>query len=356
MKPKENSPSNEFLINTPNSIPLSSLNQTKNISIIPSYEAEENNMIESQEGDDLNDFINFDVSFFLSNDIYKNIVGDDDNSDNKNNINSNNNSICNTNQKDKNSSGINNINDNYLELNQNNIPGFQNINDNNKDINLELNNNLNNLEENNFSKVDNFNQDNNSFSALNNYNYNNTNYLVNNNTPINIQYNNNISNNYIYSPNYTNLTNYPQIPNNQPLFSYQNSLITQNITNNYIFNNNSEIPAFYYQNKYKNNKLSLYKIKKKNYNKPKKKKPFNEYITIMFGRRGWICELCNNFNYETRKKCNRCHMLKKARKIDEFYQTKLNNSSGYKNYWTCKYCGNFNYSFRLACNRCQAKK
>ena len=76
----------------------------------------------------------------------------------------------------------------------------------------------------------------------------------------------------------------------------------------------------------------------------------------MFGRRGWICKLCNNFNYETRKKCNRCHMLKKPRKIDEFYLIKLNNSLGYKNYWTCKYCGNCNYPFRFICNRCKAKK
>ena len=76
----------------------------------------------------------------------------------------------------------------------------------------------------------------------------------------------------------------------------------------------------------------------------------------MFGRRGWICDLCNNFNYLGRKKCNRCHMLKKPRKIDEFYQTKLNNSLGQNNYWTCECCGNSNYLFRFVCYRCKAKK
>ena len=38
----------------------------------------------------------------------------------------------------------------------------------------------------------------------------------------------------------------------------------------------------------------------------------------MFGRHGWICKLCNNFNYDTRKKCNRCHVVKKPKKIVEY--------------------------------------
>ena len=62
----------------------------------------------------------------------------------------------------------------------------------------------------------------------------------------------------------------------------------------------------------------------------------------MFGRRGWICDLCSNFNYLGRKKCNRCHTLRKPRKIDE--------------YWTCKYCDYCNYLFRFVCYRCKAKK
>ena len=76
----------------------------------------------------------------------------------------------------------------------------------------------------------------------------------------------------------------------------------------------------------------------------------------MFGRRGWICELCNNFNYESRKKCNRCHITKKPKKINNHYQAIINNSSRNKNYWICKLCGNYNFPFRFLCNRCQAKK
>ena len=45
----------------------------------------------------------------------------------------------------------------------------------------------------------------------------------------------------------------------------------------------------------------------------------DDYTIEMFGRRGWICELCNNFNYETRKKCNRCHINKKPKNPYRFF-------------------------------------
>jgi hypothetical protein len=41
----------------------------------------------------------------------------------------------------------------------------------------------------------------------------------------------------------------------------------------------------------------------------------DEYLIEMFGKRGWVCFLCNNFNYEARTKCNRCCQLKKPKKI-----------------------------------------
>ena len=76
----------------------------------------------------------------------------------------------------------------------------------------------------------------------------------------------------------------------------------------------------------------------------------------MYGRRGWICELCNNFNFDSRKKCNRCHSDKMQKKIAE-YLIELNNQNILDKYfWTCKYCGNNNIFFRLICDRCQAKK
>lgn len=40
-----------------------------------------------------------------------------------------------------------------------------------------------------------------------------------------------------------------------------------------------------------------------------------QYVTEMYGRKGWICILCDNFNYITRKKCNKCGVQKTPKKI-----------------------------------------
>lgn len=130
MKPKENSPSNDFQINIQNDIPLSKLNQIKNISMFPSNGTKEKNMIENQEGDEQSDFINFNVSFFFPKDIYKNIAGDDEKSYNKNNSKIISKNILNINPNNNNSNTNNNfdlsknndINDDYLDSNQNNFP------------------------------------------------------------------------------------------------------------------------------------------------------------------------------------------------------------------------------------------
>ena len=326
--------------------------------------------------DDQNEFSNFNISFLLPKDLCKNIVEDEENSDNKNNDNTiEDNNILNEENNDNvndNDNDLNKIKDNDLTEKENDINedfsisnyidiqnAFSNLSiNNNKEINQKLKNNVDYIEGNNSRIGRNLNQDNN--CLLNNQNINNYIYFVNNNnnTQINFQFNNNPinNNNIFYSPNHSNLMNFPQTPNNQPLyFLQQNALINQNMTNNYIFNNNSEIPGFY-QNQFSNNNPQLFQINNINNNKCRRKKPFNEYITQMFGRRGWICDLCNNFNYEKRKKCNKCQMMKKPKKIDEYFQTKLNSSFKYKNYWICKYCGNNNFLFRLVCNRCQAKK
>ena len=327
--------------------------------------------------DEQNEFSNFNISFFLPKDLCKNINEDEDNSGNKKNDNIMDNNILNKVHNVNNNDNVNNknskknkdfeltekendINDdisqsNYIDF----LNAFTNSNvNNNKEIVQEFNNNVFNNEGNNSKIGGKLNQDNN--SLLNNQNINNYNYFVNNNnnTQINFQFNNNPinNNNIFYLQNYSNLMNFPQLPNNQPVYNLQNAFVNQNMTNNYIFNNNNEIPGLH-QNIFSYNNPQLFQINKKNnINKHKKKKPFNEYITLMFGRRGWICDLCNNFNYETRKKCNKCHMMKKPKKIDEYLETKLNNILRPKNYWICKYCGNYNFPFRLVCNRCQAKK
>ena len=48
-----------------------------------------------------------------------------------------------------------------------------------------------------------------------------------------------------------------------------------------------------------------------------------DYTLEMFGRKGWICQNCNNFNYETRKKCNKCHINKKMVKLYENYNSAI---------------------------------
>ena len=94
----------------------------------------------------------------------------------------------------------------------------------------------------------------------------------------------------------------------------------------------------------------------------KKKKIDDEYTVEMFGRRGWICEGCNNFNYESRKKCNRCKIPKKPLKKTVILDNKGNKiidnimNTNHKDDWNCYNCGNVNYAFRLNCNRCQCKR
>ena len=125
-----------------------------------------------------------------------------------------------------------------------------------------------------------------------------------------------------------------------------NEMSAQNNTNN-----NSNPPS---------NIVNSNKPKKKN--KKKKKKEKDEYTIEMFGRRGWICEQCNNFNYDSRHKCNRCGIPKQAKlitssinplKLAELEQNKILNHKGD---WSCSNCNNLNYAFRLVCNRCQMPK
>ena len=75
----------------------------------------------------------------------------------------------------------------------------------------------------------------------------------------------------------------------------------------------------------------------------------------MFGRRGWICKLCNNFNYETRVKCNRCGILKRPKKLTEIKQ-RSEDERNKEGDWCCVHCKNLNYSFRTICNRCKIPK
>ena len=89
-----------------------------------------------------------------------------------------------------------------------------------------------------------------------------------------------------------------------------------------------------------------------------------EYIFEKFGKLGWECEKCNNFNFESRTICNRCEAPKQPKSLE---QIKLENEqkSGEKKKktlierkgdWQCPLCHNLNFAFRVSCNRCKLPK
>lgn len=105
----------------------------------------------------------------------------------------------------------------------------------------------------------------------------------------------------------------------------------------------------------KEDEISNEEMKKNNKRRIIEKNDTGDYMVVMFGRRGWICKLCNNFNYETRVKCNRCGILKKPKKILDIKQ-KGEEEHNKEGDWRCVHCKNLNYSFRTICNRCKLPK
>ena len=319
----------------------------------PSTNFQEKNNEKSQdpvEQEDFGDFNNFNISFFLPKDLRQNIEDDHDNPENK--IESEGKNVLGE-RKDSFFPKIDNNNENCINSNYNdNIDqtecNFSKFTSNNND-NIDILKNKN-IEPNYLKMKENSNGIKNYFST--NTNINTIFINNNNNTPLNFQFNNNSFFNNNFQPlNYSNFMNIPQISTNQFLCNTNINPI------NFFINNNglSNLSDCYINNQpqYKNRNnqcVQNNKVKQRN------KKIIDEYNIEMFGRHGWICKLCNNFNYDTRKKCNRCHVIKKPKKIVEYLLEEKNKNLIYKNFWHCKYCGNYNYSFRIICNRCQAKK
>ena len=362
MNSKDDSPISDLTINALNNISSPNKEQNINVPNIPSLNANEKNAQLNLEETEQRDINFFNISFFLPKDLCKNIVVDEGNSENKNNHEINNN--YNYDSLDKNNNNINQNNDfdlslnnnKYLDINQNSDyfnfqSNSQNINDNNSNQNKNEINNTNYNDELNYLRIGD--QDRNFFptnTSINNFFINN-----NNNSPINLQFNNSpFPHNNLNIQNNSNLLNFTQISNNQPLNGCDNGLYNQNIINKFYFNNNGEISNFFTDNQF--HQQNARAIQRNNNNIQRNKKVIDDYTIEMFGRIGWICQMCNNFNYDTRKKCNRCHIAKKPKKIKDYLQAEKNRSMGYKHYWHCKYCGNNNFAFRLVCNRCQAKK
>ena len=190
---------------------------------------------------------------------------------------------------------------------------------------------------------------------------------------------NKISNNKI------ELTNdYSQIDNNEIYnqnYYYQGNNINQNnmtinFINNLNFLNPSPNPIFNSMNMINNNNfITMFNNNNNNNNNNNHN---NQYNIEMYGKKGWICLFCNNFNYESRNKCNRCKKSKSSKinnkqnsnieKLNE-KNIKKNNFSNFillnnkqKHFserlgdWVCFKCKNLNFSFRNFCNRCQLSK
>jgi len=285
------------------------------------------------------EFSNFNISFFLPKDL-KEKIEDEKELTIKNETN---------NGEQENYSVKNNLNKNNLihELNNiNNLPinksyyNFVNTNSNErKDNSTTQINNLNFINMNAFNNNFNLQNGNNIFINGNN----NQNNFIQQYIPF-------LNTNLFIPPNiFQNINNFYnlQINNCNP-----NCNLNLNYNQNQNQSNYNLCPNFYCENK-KMDKNGSQKIKIK-----KNKKIIDDYTIEMFGRRGWICQECNNFNYETRKKCNKCHINKKMKRLYKNYNPVFEKNKELKNEndWTCNNCGNLNYSFRLMCNRCKIKR
>ena len=170
--------------------------------------------------------------------------------------------------------------------NYNDFNFFSNNNTNNKspepvEFNFNNNNNINIINNNNNNVVNESNT--NQFKKINNININYGQNLFNNNN-FNFQNLNEIKisslkNELKQNDNQFNqFTNFPQINFNSFPLNYQNQIYFQN---NMMFN--KEIQNSIIQQQTPINKLNP-----------------EDYIFEKFGKRGWQCEKCNNFNFESK--------------------------------------------------------
>ena len=157
----------------------------------------------------------------------------------------------------------------------------------------------------------------------------------------------------------------PVISQNDKLEQTNNSFNHQKNQNQFYFNpfqNDENLNNYYYLNENNVNQSNqLYNLNTphlkilKNYLSKYHAKKIGTFTIKMFGKLGWICLICNNFNYQGRKICNRCHNIKQAKDINNLFSDGYFNEKQ-KNDWLCSYCGNINFSFREICNMCKIQK
>ena len=178
--------------------------------------------------------------------------------------------------------------------------------------------------------------------------------------------------------NYINLEN--NFSNEQNKNNYiQTNITNQNnkIINNYFVQKDFNINNFNTMNNTEynlnnaefnqNNNFNLYNLNNNNKNicndiitQPNLNE--EDYLIRMFGRFGWVCRICNNFNFESRNICNRCKAIKapktkkeineRKKEINIIKKKKKENNQA----WLCTNCKNINYPFRKFCNRCKIER
>ena len=211
----------------------------------------------------------------------------------------------------------------------------------------------------------------------NNYNENNIKNCENKNTILKYVNNNEIKridNAFINKCSIKN-NHFLNNPNDIVINNTINQQKIINLNNATLFKSNPKIPyniinndySYQFYNPFNNLTLKNIELHKPNieYNlksqisQKKEEKKIDEFETldyhiVMFGRRGWICKLCNNFNYESRTKCNRCGVIKNPKIIAKINQ-KSDKDNSKRLDWKCVFCSNLNYSFRTTCNRFKLK-
>ena len=246
----------------------------------------------------------------------------------------------------------------------------------NKNINFNINNqrNGNNIFNNNPPNTNKKNKNNFKRNGEDIHHYNNISKYSNHQSLSNEDENNNKLNgninqkNFMFSKSFHNDNNHlkysiPKNTNNTNNIGGNINLYNINYNNNYIKLIN---PIIKNQNpkKYENinsdeNEIN-YQLNSVPNNNHIKNLKTDDYTIQMFDRFGWICSLCNNFNFETRIKCNRCHKRKNPKMKKEIFNNKDKNIIQKRKIrkldWFCLNCQNVNYGFRDNCNKCKIEK
>ena len=149
-----------------------------------------------------------------------------------------------------------------------------------------------------------------------------------------------------------------------------NSIKDKNNEQNFINNNALNVEIKNINNVEEEDKIKLemqimqFENENEKANEKENEMEKEKYVFEKFGKMGWECEKCSNFNFESRTICNRCEAPKQPKSLE---QIKIENEQKSverkkkplierKGDWQCPICHNLNFAFRQSCNRCKLSK